>query len=69
VILRIQQVFKSGVHLEPHVIVTVIFVRDVDHDPLGMLAGVEHAEAVGIVDAGLRRAGSAAARKRRWRSL
>jgi hypothetical protein len=49
------------------VIVTVIFVCDVDHGTLGVRAPVEHLQTIRIVDAGLRRAQMATGRRRRRR--
>ena len=69
VVLGVQEVFESRVDLEPHVIVAVVFVRDVYRYTLGVLARVEHREAVGIVDAGLGGAGPAAGGQLGWRRL
>ncbi len=68
-ILRIEQVLVSGVCPKPDVIVAVIFVRDVDRDTLGVLARIEDLEPVRVVDAGLRWAGPASRRRRRWGRL
>lgn len=55
-VLRVEQGVVPGVGLEPHVIVAVVLVRDVDHQAFGVLARVEHLEPVRAMDAGLRRA-------------
>lgn len=69
VIFRVEQVFVSRIWTEPHVIVAVVLVRDAYRNTLGVLARVEHGEAVRIVNAGLGWAEPAAAGQLRWRRL
>ena len=66
-VLWIEQVPVSRIGPKPDVIVAVVFVRDVDRNALGVLAGVEDLEPVRVVDTGLRWAGAAAGRWRRRR--
>jgi hypothetical protein len=52
VILRVQEQFISWIRLEPHVVIAVILVGDVDHDSLCVLARLEQVEPIWAVNTG-----------------
>ena len=63
-IVWVEQVFVPGIGAKPDVVVTVVLVRDVDHDAFGVLARVENLQAVGVVDSCFRRPGRASRPRR-----
>src|SRR5258708_3418710 len=58
-VVGIEQVLVSRLGPEPHVVIPVILMRDLDHDALGMLARVEDLQPVWVVNAGFGRARAA----------